>query len=134
MILDWTGESLARLAGPFGTHVRGTAYSPSGDLVAVLFDDSTIRVWNAPERRHVLSMRLPGATAIALSGDERMLLVAWTAGTVVAYPLDVEDLFGTAAQRVSRPLSPEELERFGIDSARLDSALLADFSSQKADR
>jgi WD40 repeat protein len=128
-ILDWRGESLARLAGPFGTHIRDTAYSPSGDLVAVLFADGTIRAWNAPERRRVMSLQLPEVTAIAVSGDGRMILAASAAGTVTGYPLDVEDLFGIAAQRVSRPLLPEELERFGIDSPRLDAATLRKYLS-----
>jgi hypothetical protein len=56
-----------------------------------------------------------------------MLLAGSHTGAVTAHPLHVDDLFSSAAQRVSQPLLPDELERFGIDSPRLDADALRDY-------
>lgn len=131
-ILDWMGESLARLAGPLGAHLVDTACSPGGDLIAALFSDGTTRIWSAPERRRTKSLQMPDARVIAFSGDGKMLLAASAAGRVTCHPMNIDDLFGTAAQRVSRPLLPDELERFGIDSPCLDAEALQGYRAAVA--
>ena len=123
-IMDWDGAYVARLAGPAGTMLCDSAYSSGGDLIAALFDDGMCRIWNVTERRRTKSLRLGDARTIAFSGDGQMLLAGSRTGSISCHALEIEDLFRAGAHRVARVLERDELERFGIDSPRLDAETL----------
>jgi WD40 repeat protein/V8-like Glu-specific endopeptidase len=123
-IMDWDGAYLARIAGPLRTMLYDSARSPDGDLIAALFSDGITRIWSVPERRRTKSLRMDGARRIAFSANGQLLLAGTDTGLITCHALDVEALFEPGAQRVSRTLIRDELERFGIDSPRLDAEAL----------
>jgi WD40 repeat protein len=113
-VFDRDGELVGTLAAANGINLSGAAVSPDGARVVALFSDGKARVWNFDTRRRAMTLEVGPATHIAFSKDGRLLMAAMPSGTIQRHALDIEDLFGPAAQRVDRTLTGEEADRFGV--------------------
>lgn len=118
-IFDDAGSYLGRIASSAHAVCYDYAISPDGNLIAALFDTGVTRIWSFPLRRRVKSLKTVGARLITFSPDGRRLYAGNADGALTAYPLILDDLLVSAANRLTRVLDPTELERFGISDPRL---------------
>jgi WD40 repeat protein len=90
------------------------AFSSDGRRLATASADGTAKVWDAASGQELLT--LPGydggVYGIAFSPDGKRLVTASQDGTVRQYALSVEDLLELAQARITRPLKPEECQKY----------------------
>lgn len=113
-IYDLDGQAIGLLGAPLGVHVRCHAISPDGERVAASFSDGIVRIWGLSKKRRIASFAAGSANSVIFSSDGRRLLVATPAGPINQYALFIEDLFRAAAARVARPLTEDEIARYGL--------------------
>ena len=120
-IIGRDGQRLGLLARPRGTWLIGPgAISLDGKLVAASFSDGAALIWSFAERRRVKKLRIGEHTAITFSPDGRTLMAGRSNGVISRFAIDTEDLFSSAAKRVTRALTSGELDRLGITRSRLN--------------
>jgi WD40 repeat protein len=113
-IFDRSGQPLGTLAAARGIHALDVAMQDNGDLIAVLFSDGLVRIWELNGKRRSMTLAVAHATSIAFTSDSSRLLAGSSAGLIDQYALNIEDLFPAAATRIDRELTAEEIDRFGV--------------------
>jgi WD40 repeat protein len=115
----WDGTSGRELFTLYGhtDAVRDIAFSPDGKRLATASMDWTAKVWDAAPGPEIMTLSGHTDTVrdVAFSPDGKGLATASTDGTVRVHVLDIEELMTLARQRVTRPLTPGECERYSLE-------------------
>lgn len=124
-VVDASGAVIGTLRAARRVCVQGEpAVAPDGERVAIAFDDGQVRIWDFATQRRIMTLRVGKVGPIDFSPDGRILLAASTSGPIERHPMHVEDLFRSAARRLGRVLTPEELRIFQIEKPKLTAASL----------
>lgn len=113
-IFDRDGRALGTLEGPRGIHARDVAIRADGALIAGLFADGLVRIWDVRGRRRSMTLAVGEAVMLLFGANPSRLLAASPDGVIEQYALDIADLFPAAARRAGRELTTEEIARFAI--------------------
>jgi WD40 repeat protein len=94
-------------------------FSPDGELIATASADGTARLWKTDGTPvAVLQGHTGSVTSVVFSSDGTRILTGSADGTARQYLVNIEDLLAVAACQVSRGMTQEELDSFGIDEPR----------------
>jgi WD40 repeat protein/class 3 adenylate cyclase len=108
-----SGREVMTLRGHSGA-VYDAAFSSDGARVATASDDGTAKLWDPSTGRAVLTLfghdRI--INSLAFSPDGRLLATVNGDGTVSLHLLPIGELRELARERVTRPLTDEECQRY----------------------
>ena len=96
--------------------VYSAAYSPDGERIVTASDDKTAKVWDAKTGQELLTLKGHGGPVLsaAYSPDGKRIATAGSDGIVQIYTTDMDELLKIAESRVSRQLTAEEKEKYGV--------------------
>jgi WD40 repeat protein len=124
-IVEADGRVSGTLAGPPKVSAQPrAAVAQDGETIAAAFSDGQVRIWDYASGRRSVAVRVGAVGPVEFSHDARLLLAATPAGAIDRHPLHVEDLFGAAAERVSRVLTADELRTYAIGEPMVTRAVL----------
>ena len=109
-----TGKELMTLTG-HDAEVNSVAYSPDGERI-VTAGDMTAKVWDADTGKELMTLRGHdgGVMSATYSPDGKRIATAGADGIVQIYTTDMDELLQIAESRVTRQLTAEEKERYGV--------------------
>ncbi|HUF62080.1 MAG TPA: hypothetical protein VMN36_08390 [Verrucomicrobiales bacterium] len=113
----WDASAGALMATiPHGISIRSAEYSPDGKLILTASADGAARLWTLPG--HHLRAELRGHTGTLtdarFSKDGTYIVTASRDGTARIYQTHPWWVYSLATQRVTRKLTLEERDRFGV--------------------
>jgi WD40 repeat protein len=116
MVIIWkaaTGQRLVTFSG-HTAGVNSVTFSPDGKYMATGSDDHTIRIWEAAsgEELYTLYGNEDSVFDVSFSPSSRHLAGAGADGTLRVYSLDEQELMLLARRRVTRPLRPEQCQKY----------------------
>jgi WD40 repeat protein len=108
-----TGARVSTLAGHRGL-IDELVFSSDGTRIATANGDGSIRVWDALTGQEQLTLlgHAGRVYSVSFSPDGRRLASYGAEGTARVWALDLEELTEIAQQRVTRPLTDGECERY----------------------
>ena len=111
-----TGQELFTLIG-HDSWVASAAWSPNGQrIVTSGADDKTAKVWDAQTGQELLILK--GHEGMVLSAvyspDGQRIATSGADGIVQIYTTDMDELLQIAESRVTRQLTAEEKEKYGV--------------------
>lgn len=119
---DLEGNEQATLRGHTNV-IKWGMFSPDGERIVTASDDGTVRLWNQDgELLSVLNGHRNWVATAIFSDDGSRIVTASRDHTARQFMVNVDDLLETAVCAVTRPLTEDEMTRFGVDSSSLDLA------------
>jgi WD40 repeat protein len=108
-----TGIELLTLTGHDG-RVNSVGYSPDGQRIVTA--SKTARVWEAQTGQELMTLKGHDNLlwSAAYSPDGQRIATAGSDGIVQIYTTDMEELLQIADSRVTRQLTAEEKETYGV--------------------
>ena len=96
--------------------VHSAGYSPNGERIVTASGDKTAKVWEADTGQELLTLKGhdSGVNSVAYSPDGKRIATAGGDGIVQIYTTDMEELLQIAESRVTRQLTAEEKEKYGV--------------------
>jgi len=96
--------------------VMSASYSADGQRIVTASDDKTAKVWNADTGQELLTLKGHDSSvnSVAYSPDGKRIATAGGDGIVQVYTTDMDELLQIAESRVTRQLTAEEKERYGV--------------------
>ena len=96
--------------------VMSAAYSPDGARIVTASGDQTAKVWDAVTGKELLTLKGHDSSvnSVAYSPDGKRIATAGGDGIVQVYTTDMDELLQIAESRVTRQLTAEEKERYGV--------------------
>ena len=108
-----TGQELMTLEG-HEREVYSAAYSPDGQRIVTASDDKTAKVWDANTGKELFTLTGHYGAVWSASPDGKRIATAGLDGIVQIYTTDMDELLQIAESRVTRQLTAEEKERYGV--------------------
>ena len=108
-----TGQELMTLEG-HGREVYSVAYSPDGQRIVTASDDKTAKVWDANTGQELFTLKGHDGAVWSASPDGKRIATAGLDGIVQIYTTDMEELLQIAESRVTRQLTAEEKDKYGV--------------------
>ena len=92
------------------------AWGPDGQRIVTGSIDHTAKVWNADTGQELLTLKGHDSSvnSVAYSPDGKRIATAGGDGIVQVYTTDMDELLQIAESRVTRQLTAEEKERYGV--------------------
>ena len=117
MIQVWdanTGQEL--LTFGHGGVVLSVSYSIDGARLVTTSGDSTAKVWDAQTGQELMTLKghESGVMSAAYSPGGKRIATAGGDGIVQIYNTDMNELLQIAESRVTRQLTAEEKEKYGV--------------------
>ena len=96
--------------------VWSAAYSPDGARIVTGSLDQTAKVWDANTGQELITLKghESGLMSAAYSPGGKRIATAGGDGIVQIYTTDMEELLQIAESRVTRQLTAEEKEKYGV--------------------
>ena len=96
--------------------VMSAAYRPDGARIVTASGDQTAKVWDAVTGKELLTLKGHDSSvnSVAYSPDGKRIATAGGDGIVQVYTTDMDELLQIAESRVTRQLTAEEKERYGV--------------------
>jgi uncharacterized protein with WD repeat len=109
-----TGQELMTLTGHDST-VNSAVYSTDGQWI-VTAGDKTAKVWDAETGQELLTLKGHDSSvnSVAYSPDGQRIAAAGGDSIVQIYTTDMDELLEIAKSRVTRQLTAEEKEKYGV--------------------
>ena len=109
-----TGKELMTLTG-HEREVFSAAWSPNGKRIVTANRDNTAKLWDANTGKELMTLtgHESGVFSAAWSPNGKRIATA-TAGIAQIYTTDMEELLQIAESRVTRQLTAEEKEKYGV--------------------
>ena len=97
-------------------YVNSAAYSPDGNRIVTGSSDKTAKVWDAQTGQELFTLKgHDGVVRPAVwSPNGKRIATAGDAGTAQIYTTDMDELLQIAESRVTRQLTAEEKEKYGV--------------------
>ena len=110
-----TGQELLTLKG-HDSGVNSAAYSSDGQWIVTGSGDKTAKVWDAKTGKELITLKghESGLMSAAYSPGGKRIATAGGDGIVQIYTTDMEELLQIAESRVTRQLTAEEKEKYGV--------------------
>ena len=110
-----TGTELFTLTG-HNNWVLSAGYSPGGQRIMTASWDKTAKVWDTQTGTELFTLTGHDSKvhSAGYSPDGRRIVTASSDGTVQIYTTDMDELLQIADSRVTRQLTAEEKERYGV--------------------
>jgi WD40 repeat protein len=117
-----SGRLLASLAANSGW-VKSVNFSPDGTRLATAGRDGTLRIWNSKSGDELLNLDPHGGplASAAYHPSGGYVASAGDDGAVRVFILDIDELKVLARSRVTRPLTPEECQKYLHEKSCADS-------------
>ena len=96
--------------------VRSAAYSPDGQRIVTASSDYTAKVWQAKTGQELFTLKGHNGWvwSVAYSPDGQRIVTAGSDGIAQIYTTDMDELLEIATSRVTRQLTAEEKEMYGV--------------------
>jgi hypothetical protein len=94
--------------------VWSAAYSADGDRIVTASFDETAKVWDANTGQELFTLKGHDGAVWSASPDGKRIATAGLDGIVQIYTTDMEELLQIAESRVTRQLTAEEKEKYGV--------------------
>ena len=96
--------------------VYSATYSPDGSRIVTASGDKTAKVWDANTGKELITLKghESGLMSAAYSPGGKRIATAGGDGIVQIYTTDMEELLQIAESRVTRQLTAEEKEKYGV--------------------
>jgi WD40 repeat protein len=110
-----TGTELMTLTG-HDNYVRSAAYSPDGQRIVTAGWDQTAKIWGAKTGTELFTLKGHDGrvfSAVYNPNGQRIVTASYD-GTVQIYTTGMDELLEIAKSRVTRQLTAEEKERYGV--------------------
>ena len=127
-ICDCQGNLLSTIMPDRNRQIVGSAIAPSGECLAVIFDDGAIRFWTERDRRWTTPIRTKASGPVVFTQNGQRLLAAHRSGLIEQFPVSIDGLFDGARARLTRGIDSTEALRFAI---RLPAKLFLDPESSR---
>ena len=110
-----TGKEIFTLTGHDGK-VDSAAYSPDGRQVVTASRDYTAKVWDTQTGQELFTLTSHDdvVRSAAYSPNGRRIMTSSSDGTVKIHTTDMDELIEIAKSRVTRQLTTEEKEKYGV--------------------
>ena len=109
-----TGQELMTLKG-HEREVYSAAYSADGQQIVTASDDKTAKIWDATNTgKELFTLTGHYGAVWSASPDGKRIATAGLDGIVQIYTTDMDELLQIAKSRVTRQLTAEEKEKYGV--------------------
>ena len=109
-----TGQEFMTLTHDGG--VKSASYRPDRQRIVTTSFDRTVKVWDANTGQELTTLKGHESWVLSAvySPDGKRIATAGSDGIVQIYTTDMDELLQIAESRVTRQLTAEEKERYGI--------------------
>ena len=96
--------------------VTSVSYSADGKRIVTGSWDKTAKVWDANTGNELMTLKGHDAavTSVSYSADGKRIVTSGADGIVQIYTTDMDELLQIAESRVTRQLTAEEREYYGV--------------------
>ena len=110
-----TGTELLTLIG-HGSGIFSVTYSSNGQQIVTSSVDNTAKIWDAKMGQELFTLTSHDdvVRSAAYSPDGRRIMTSSSDGTVKIHTTDMDELIEIAKSRVTRQLTTEEKEKYGV--------------------
>jgi WD40 repeat protein len=111
-----SGKELTTLIG-HSSIVNSAVFSPDGSKILTASDDKTAKVWDTVSGKELTTLigHSDRVSSAVFNPDGSKILTASSDKTAKLYLVRLEDLVDLANTRVTRALTKEERQQFGVD-------------------
>jgi len=95
---------------------ESAAYSPDGRQIVTASDDKTAKVWDTHTGKELMTLKGHdgGVMSAVYSPDGQRIVTAGADRIVQIHTTDMDELLQIAESRVTRQLTAEEKEKYGV--------------------
>ena len=96
--------------------IFSVSYSPDGEQIITASGDRTAKVWDGQTGVELFTLKghEGGVLSASYSPDGRRIVTTGSDGIIQIFTTDTDELLDIAGQRITRRLTTEEKEKYGV--------------------